>query len=235
MTRRIVAITIAIALAALGTVGGLYLVLTADQRAQNKISNPVTVAVATADIPRGTSGAKIRAGQLVRLVKMPKDAVPDDVLSDVGTELDALVTTSAIATGQVLMRANFGSASAVTSGLAVPAGMMAVTVATGAPEQVAGYVQPGSQVTIFLTYHPVGNDGSPSAIQRTKVLLPRVDVLAVGGRGAANNSSLLLTVAVNQADAERLIEGLNHGTLYLGLLTDSVQVSPGSGVDNRQL
>ena len=42
----------------------------------------------------------------------------------------------------------------------------------------------------------------------------------------------MLTVAVSQADAERLIEGLSHGTLYLGLLTDSVQISPGSGVDN---
>jgi hypothetical protein len=42
----------------------------------------------------------------------------------------------------------------------------------------------------------------------------------------------MLTVAVSQAEAERLIEGLSHGTLYLGLLTDSVQVAPGGGVDN---
>ena len=34
------------------------------------------------------------------------------------------------------------------------------------------------------------------------------------------------------ADAERLIEGLSHGTLYLGLLTDSVDVQGGGGVDN---
>jgi hypothetical protein len=46
---------------------------------------------------------------------------------------------------------------------------------------------------------------------------------------------LLLTVAVNQSEAERLIEGLSHGTLYLALLTDSVEVNPGAGVDNVDL
>jgi hypothetical protein len=44
--------------------------------------------------------------------------------------------------------------------------------------------------------------------------------------------SLMRTVAVEPADAERLIEGLSHGTLYLGLLTDSVEVKADAGVDN---
>jgi hypothetical protein len=42
----------------------------------------------------------------------------------------------------------------------------------------------------------------------------------------------MLTVAVDQTEAERLIEGLSHGTLNLGLLTDSVNVQSGPGVDN---
>jgi hypothetical protein len=64
-------------------------------------------------------------------------------------------------------------------------------------------------------------------------------VLAVGtyqsntaSNTAARSGSVMLTVAVSQQEAERLIEGLSHGTLYLGLLTDSVQVAPGEGVDN---
>ena len=60
MSRRIVAITIAIVLATLGTVGGLVLVLSAESRAQDGISNPVTVAVAAERIPAGTTGEKIR-------------------------------------------------------------------------------------------------------------------------------------------------------------------------------
>ena len=43
---------------------------------------------------------------------------------------------------------------------------------------------------------------------------------------------LLLTLAVDQKEAERLVLGLNTGSLYLGLLTDSVDVKPGTGVEN---
>jgi pilus assembly protein CpaB len=173
---------------------------------------------------------------MVRLVKMPKTSVPDDVLSEVNAELDTLVVTSNLAVGQLLLRANFGADANVTGGLALPPGMMAVTVETGAPEQVAGYVQPGAEVAIFVTYPVVAPNGSTNNIERTRVLLARVTVLAVGqGRGGSANASpgsVMITVAVNQADAERLISALNAGTLYLGLLSDSVEVTPGPGVDN---
>jgi hypothetical protein len=43
----------------------------------------------------------------------------------------------------------------------------------------------------------------------------------------------MVTLAVNQTESERLIEGLNTGKLYIGLLTDSVVVKPGPGVENR--
>jgi pilus assembly protein CpaB len=161
-------------------------------------------------------------------------------LPDISVELDNLAVTSTIAPGQLLLRAQFGSPGAATSGLALPDGKMAVTVQTGAPEQVAGYVQAGSLVTIFLTYDVIKSNGDKTNLQRTRVLLPSVEVLAVGTSqqsrtttsGSSNSTSLLLTLAVSQTDAERLIEGLSHGTLYLGLLSDSVKVTPDGGVDN---
>lgn len=246
MTRRILAITIAIVLAALGTAGGLFLVVSADSRAQARLTDAVTVAIATKRIPVGTTGAKVISEKMVRYERMPKAAVPQDAISEIDAERTKLVVTSNIAVGQMLLAANFGDVSKVTSGLPLPEGKMAVTVETSAPEQVAGYVQAGSQVTIFLTYDLIDTKGAKTNIQRTRVLLPRVEVLAVGTYQQARNptssststtstnraGSLLLTVAVDQSEAERLIEGLNHGTLYLGLLTDSVTVSPGSGVDN---
>jgi pilus assembly protein CpaB len=243
MTRRIIAILIAIALAALGAAGGLFLILSADERARADINDAVTVAIATKRIPVGTTGARVRSENMVRLERMPKSSVPSDALSEISGELDRLVVTTNIAAGQVLLAANFGDQSKVTSGLPLPDGRMAVTVETGAPEQVAGYVQPGSQVVVFLTYDLLDRNGKRTGIQRTRVLLPRVEVLAVGtyqqtrsnsGNTNANarGSAVLLTVAVNQQEAERLIQGLSHGTLYLGLLTDSVEVRTGPGVDN---
>lgn len=235
MSRRIIAITVAIALATLGTVGGLVLVLSAEDRAQSQISDPITVAVAAQRIPVGTTGERIRKEEMVRLVTMPRSTVPADVIDGIGPDLDKLVVTSTIASGQLLLRANFGTRSAMNTGLALPEGMMAVTVATGAPEQVAGYVQTGSEIAIFVTYRKIEPDGDQTNIERTQVLLPRVPVLAVGthGQNSANGrSSLMVTVAVNQTEAERLISAVHHGTLYLALLSDTAEVTAGAGVEN---
>jgi pilus assembly protein CpaB len=241
MTRRLLAIAVAIVLAAVGTAGVLWYAFSADSRAQDAISNPVTVAVAAQAIPAGTSGANIKSRKLVRYEKMPKSAVPSDVLSAIGADQEKLVTTSNIAAGQLIMAANFGSATQISTGLALPAGEMAVTVKTGAPEQVAGYVQRGSRVSIFLTYKVLDANGEETKLTRTRVLLPDVVVLAVGnktaggGNDGGDEDALLITVSVNQAEAERLIQGLSNGSLYLGLLTDSTNVKPGPGVDNRDL
>jgi pilus assembly protein CpaB len=246
MTRRILAITIAIALAGLGAAGGLFLIMTADQRARANIQDAVTVAIAAKRIPVGTTGARVRDGAMVRLERMPKSSVPSDALSDISPELDRMVITSNIAVGQVLLAAHFGEQSKVTSGLPLPEGKMAVTVQTGAPEQVAGYVQPGAQVVVFLTYELLDRNGRKTGIERTRVLLPRVEVLAVGTYQTEQNrndgnavtgtatlrNTVMVTLAVNQPEAERLISGLSTGTLYLGLHTESVEVRTGSGVEN---
>lgn len=245
MTRRILTITIAIVIAALGTAGVLFYALTADSRARAAINDAVTVAIATERIPAGTTGARIRAEELVRLERMPRSSVPSDALPAVSAELDKLVLTSNIAAGQVLVAANFGEQSTVTSGLPLPDGKMAVTVQTGAPEQVAGYVRPGSQVAIFLTYAMVDRDGKETKIKRTRLLLAKVEVLAIGrytpprdttdgtkATAGASNGTLMVTLAVDQKEAERLVLGLNTGSLYLGLLTDTVTVKPGTGVEN---
>jgi pilus assembly protein CpaB len=246
MTRRILAITIAVALAGLGAAGGLFLIMTADQRARANIEDAVTVAIAAKRIPVGTTGARVRDSGMVRLERMPKSSVPSDALSDISPELDRMVITSNIAVGQVLIAAHFGEQSQVTSGLPLPEGKMAVTVQTGAPEQVAGYVQPGAQVVVFLTYELLDRNGRTSGVERTRVLLPRVEVLAVGTYQTEQNrnndnavtgtstlrNTVMVTLAVNQQEAERLISGLSTGTLYLGLLTESVEVRTGSGVEN---
>src|SRR5262249_34154121 len=146
--------------------------------------------------------------------------------------------------------------SQLTGALAIPNGMVAVTVATCMPGAVAGYVQPGSRVAVFGTYSDIKNNGSQScgsssgspggggqtnlAHVHTRILLPRVQVLAVGaapvsdqnaassGTTSPNGSSstpsqntVMVTLAVSQADAERLITLDSSGLTYLALLTPS--------------
>jgi len=246
MTRRIVAVLVAVALAAVGAVGVLIWALKADQRVRDRLTDAVSVAIATKPIPAGYTGGRIRAEGMFRIERMPRSSVPKDFLSDVGTDEERKVVMSNVAAGQILYDALFGQPGIVTAGLSLPDGTMALTVKTGVPEQVAGYVQPGSKVAIFLTYSVTNSDGDSTGDKRTRVLLSTVDVLAVGAYRAPRNDGLvprsneinsdgelLLTLAVTQNEAERLIQAVHTGELYCALITDSINVVPGSGVDNR--
>jgi pilus assembly protein CpaB len=90
----------------------------------------------------------------------------------------------------------------------------------------------------------------------TRLLLARVKVLAIGATtssvttgqsdGAASTASAatttttadpaaLLTLEVDQAQAEKLIQGQQTGHLYFALLDSKSKVAPSGGIDNRTL
>jgi pilus assembly protein CpaB len=86
----------------------------------------------------------------------------------------------------------------------------------------------------------------------TRLLLARVPVIAVGnaiatpqnlhrsgassnGQKSSQNQPIVVTVAVNQHDAEKLIEAIQTGYLYFGLLTTESHVDPGAGVNSANL
>src|SRR4051795_12225805 len=97
MTRRLLAIAVSIVLAAFGTAAVLFYAFSADTRAQDRITNPVTVAVATQPLAAGLTGEQLRTRKLVRFEKMPKDGVPSDALTAIGPEQDKQVLTSNVA------------------------------------------------------------------------------------------------------------------------------------------
>jgi pilus assembly protein CpaB len=83
----------------------------------------------------------------------------------------------------------------------------------------------------------------------TELLLPRTSVIAVGpgtlrpaadkdkgeDKGEDEVTKAVLTVAVTQAEAERLVHGVQQGELYLGLLSTTSKTGPGVGVTNTSL
>jgi len=91
----------------------------------------------------------------------------------------------------------------------------------------------------------VGTRGAPNAATSDTVNQTATSgVAGTGtgtGTGAANGpqssdgGSLLVTVAVDQAEAERLVHAVQTGTLYLALVNDATKVSPGPGVNNKSL
>jgi pilus assembly protein CpaB len=265
MKRSALAAFVAVALAVVGCVAVVLYVRGADKRALAG-QRAVTVLVVHKLIPAGTTGKQIRDGGYTEPVTVPASTVPGDSLSTVDGDLLDLAVTSDQQPREMLLRGAFDSPTVHSGGLSVPDGMLAVSVSMRIPAQVAGYVQPGSNVAIFDTFNvadsksrvPAGDGLSASHEydQATRLLLPKVQVLAVGDRttpapaasGAATSSGLssssssasattdvLVTLAVNQDQAQRLVLATQSGALYLALLGNGADVRPGDGIDNYSL
>ena len=247
MKRRMLLVGLAVVLALVGTVAVYSYARNADNRAVAD-SSPRTVLIAHSNIAVGTTWSEaVRAGALVQ-EDVPAKSAPSSALTSVSDPVGTgEVATSDIAAGQIVLRENFGAEAAKTGVLSIPKGMLAISVSLPSNAEVAGYVGVQSEVVIFLTYGISLPDNSPLKAETggknpnvTRVLVPRVTVLAVsqapnssveGVKDASNSgTSVMLTLAVSQTDAERIIQGQSSGTLYLGLLGSSSATSADSGV-----
>jgi pilus assembly protein CpaB len=243
MKRRALTIALAVLLAVLGTVGVLAYVNKANARALAG-QQALTVLIARQVIPAGTSAAAAQAQGLLGTERLPSASVPADTLSAITPAISALVTDADVQPGQLLLRPMLVTSVPSTGGLAVPHGMLAVALEFCVPEAVAGNLHSGSQVAVFQTtadgnaaingQAACGGSHTFASSQnfRTSLLLPKVTVLTVGqGTGAQGGSTSssssgsgqntgLITVAVSQADASKLIALSENGLPYLALLAD---------------
>jgi pilus assembly protein CpaB len=249
LKRRILTIAAAVVLAAVGTVSVLVYVHQANNRAVEGL-RAVSVVVAKGSIPAGTPAGQAMRNGLLGTQTLPAGSVPVDAVRSITPDLAGLVTSSPVQSGQLLTRAMLVAASQVTGGVAIPPGMIAVTIQMCLPEAVAGYVTAGSYVAVFDTFSKkaldvqetcqVSHQVQAAGAVVTSIVLPRVEVLSVGqapasnqaassggtdafGGAAASSSSsqgaVMVTLAVRQSDAERLINLDEAGLPYLALLT----------------
>jgi pilus assembly protein CpaB len=254
MKRRIFLIGLAVVLALAGTFAVFAYVKNADKRAVAG-QHATQVVVAAKRIPAGTTWADATNGGYLHTENMPSDVAPSDALQSTTADIAPQdVVAADISAGQIVLQQMFGPKTPTTSGLHIPADEMAVSLKVTADADVAGYVQPGSQLAIFDTFILLDNNvpagsktgGDKTDNWATKLLLPRVDVLAVSqaapsgtknGLSDSNSGSqtatLLVTLAVPQSDAERVIHVAQTGNPYLALLTSNSHSAPSAGVDNH--
>ena len=202
MRRALLAACVAVLLALVGCVAVTLYAKTADARALRG-QRAVRVLVAHARIAAGTTGQSIRDGHEVDVVTVPAATVPADALSAIDDSLLTLAVSADQQPRQLLLRGAFGTPAGNSGGLAIPDGMLAVSVSMRMPAQVAGYVQPGSQVAVFDTFNVAEGKGTPAGPvpagdglannhgydQATRLLLAKVRVLAVGTHAAADKAS----------------------------------------------
>jgi pilus assembly protein CpaB len=256
MKRRLLIIVLALILAGAGTAGVVSYVKKANAHALAGLQ-PVSVLVAQKKIPAGTTAATAVHEGLLATEKLPAATVPVNALSSVPSSLYSLTFSADLQPGQLLLRPILVQATQLTSGLAIPPGLMAVTINFCLSEAVAGAVEAGSQVAVFDTQGSGGQlSGQPGCAgahqqipgsAKTRAVLTRVLVLSVGtstggtagapatavlagSSGSASSSSgTLVTLAVSQAQAEQLIQLTEAGLPYLALLSQTSQTTADAG------
>jgi pilus assembly protein CpaB len=235
--RRVALLTAAIVIAAIGTT---LVYLYAKQANDRAIADaePVDVLVASLLIPAGTTADQALQQNLIETKSIPSDSVAEGAVGDISV-LAGKVAIGPIYPGQQILTQLFGDTTGAVTGINIPKGLLAASYTFTDTARVAGFVNAGSKVSIFLT--------SPAASPQkdeptTRLLLPEIQVLAVGNVTAtpptdpskANPEALpraTMTLALTQQQIEKMTFAETQGTLYLGLRNDSSEVSPGPGVN----
>jgi pilus assembly protein CpaB len=236
--RRLALLIAAVLVAALGTALVFAYVKKADDRAIAD-QQPVSVLVAKASVAPGTRVVDAANAGAFERKELPQSAVVPGALSSTDPVKDQVVLTT-IFPGQQLLTGMFGATAASNASIAIPPGQIAASFSFGDPQRVAGFVQPGSNVVIFLTSSLAGGTSS------TRVLMPKVTVIAVGPTtitppadpAQANPEAqprAMLTLALTQKQAEQIIFAQGNGTMYLGLLNDKSQIKPGPGINAKNV
>jgi pilus assembly protein CpaB len=225
-----------VVVAALSTFAVFAYVNGVDNRAQRDLE-PVQVLVAKELIKAGTTAAAAESAGALKLETLPRMAVPAGALSVIAP-VSTMVASSDIYPGEQLLAAKFAVPGSLQA-LPIPAGKIATSVQLGDPQRVAGFVKPGSEVAVFITINPQSSRavaGGP-ADDVTRLLLPRLTVLAVGPTTLVKPTNeqqqnleelptAILTLAVDQLQAQKLIYATSKGTLYFALLTKDSKVAP---------
>ncbi len=136
--------------------------------------------------------------------------------------------------------------------------MIAISVNLTDPDRVAGNIQNGSEVAIFVSgaggpEHTVSltasTDTGTGAAAEVALLLPKVTVLNVGSpvpisttttdqTGTQTTETLprtLLTLAVTQKEAQKIILASKNADLTFGLLTSTSSVHMGPGTTLKDI
>lgn len=236
-----VLVTIVLALAAGGAV--FLLLMSADSRAMAE-REVATVLLAEQDVPEGTGVAYAKESGLLSEATVPTDLMPADALDPSDPATAGLVFVSSLPAGQMVLRAAVGTELPSTAAIDVPPGQMALSVLLDDPAKVGAFLRPGSRVAVFDTFAVPGSADAGEPLFETRVLLDDVEVIAVGSATRTDDAAAdeegdwtaqLVTLAVTQDQAERLVHATRTGALHFALLGEDTDLTASEGVSDVTL
>ncbi|PVG82751.1 Flp pilus assembly protein CpaB [Nocardioides gansuensis] len=244
MARRSVLLTVALVIAALGTAMIVLYVQGIDARAAEG-QDLVEVLAATDVIDAGESVASAQAAGKFEKVEVRREDMVEGALGSISS-IEDKVSLGTIFPQEQIISQKFGDPGS-EEGLVIPDDKLAISVELTDPARVAGFVNPGSQVAIFVSADPVllKPDGTEQKLAPyTRLLLPQVQVIGVGTTSMTAKTTTteegeqtteqvprtILTVAVDQEQAEKVIYGSRNGELSFALLSKESKVIDGRGI-----
>lgn len=239
MDRRKVLLIAATLVALLGVALVFLYVRGADNRAEERFET-VDVLTAVAPIAPGESIDDAATAGKLALQPVAQDNLLPNAQTTI-TDLSGQVATTTIYPGEQIIPDKFGAAAeaaAAQSALQLPKGKVAISVNLTDTSRVAGFINPGSEVAVWLNGTNPGN-GQPF----TRLLLPKVQVAAIGSTTTTTTTTTtaegeqtteqlpktLFTLALPQNEAEKVLFAQGAGELVLGVLGETA-VKPGPGV-----
>lgn len=242
MKRPVIPILLALVLA-IGAGVAVYFYARGTENRVLQEQQPVAVLVSADVIPAGTTLGQAQADGLVNQTQVSEKLRPAQGIEAVTSANSELVALADVPAGQMLLTTSFGTAPEQAVALRVPDGLMAVTVQLQDPQKVGAFLRPGSQIAVFDTVKlPAKVVGEEPAFA-TRPLLDRIEVLAVGAVAEQQEATAtadawnasLVTVAVNQEQAQKLVHGSQTGALTMALLGQDTALKPSVGVTDANL
>lgn len=237
MGRRTVLLIVAALIAAIGTSLVFLYVRGVDARAAERY-DAVQVLQAVEIINPGETLADAQAAGKIQLGSVSRAQVLSGATTSIA-DMGDLAAMTTVYPGEQIISAKFGAAGEQEV-LGIPDGQIAISINLSDTARVAGFVNPGAEVAIFVS----ASDAMGLTEPTTRLLLPRVRVIAVGTTtvisttttdpsGAQTVEQLprtLMTLAVDQPDAEKIMFAAANSELSFALLTEDSNVKAGPGV-----
>ncbi|MGY1704404.1 Flp pilus assembly protein CpaB [Geodermatophilus sp. SYSU D00697] len=235
MRRRLLAAVAALVLAAAGAVVLLAYVRGADARA---LAGVRTVEVLVVDrlIPEGTAGEEI--ADLVRTEELPAKAAVEGRVTDLSA-LAGQVAIADLQPGEQLLASRFTAPEdmALPGTVPPPEGASEVSVLLEPQRAVGGRLAAGNEIGVYISMDLENDAGKKIGVTHATlhgVLVTQVQgapapetedgVETASSGGAAPTGSLMVTLAVPSRDAELVVFGMEHGTVWLALEPEGADV-----------
>ena len=231
MARRFLAAFAALLLLVVGTGVLVTYVRGADSRALAGLRS-VDVLVADELIPEGTTADQLDA--MVRTETVPAKTAVDGRVTDLEA-LAGRVATVDILPGEQLFAGRFAQPDDLQppGTVEVPAGLQEVSVLLEPQRAVGGRLAAGDKVGVVVSLkfedgtaatHAVLHGVLVTQVQGAPAPVESTDEAETASSGTpAPSGSLMITLAVSAAQAEAVVFGIEHGTLWLSSEPDGAQ------------